>query len=187
MGAPSPPRHEQFRACFREHLEYVVKSLRRLGVRDGDCEDVAHELFLVVYRRFDEIDWSRSLRPYLFGYARRFASSYRQSARIRYEAGSSGPEATELRPSAEQELLAHDDQYLVHHALDHLSEERREVFIMHELDERTMNDIALELEVPLSTVVSRLRGARADFAAHVRRLRAAGSGRLLLEPQGAPS
>lgn len=186
MHAPQPRLNEPFRAFFRENLDYVVKSLRRLGVREEDCEDIAHELFLAVHRRFDELDSTRPVRPYLFGYARRFASTYRQSARIRREATTDTPDAADLRPNAEQELLARDDQRLVHAALDRLDDERREVFVMYELDARMMEDIALELNVPLSTVVSRLRGARADFAAHVRRLRATGSVGFMT-PQGASS
>jgi RNA polymerase sigma-70 factor (ECF subfamily) len=56
--------------------------------------------------------------------------------------------------------------------LDELEPERREVFVMFEIDERPMDEIARDLQVPLTTVVSRLRLARRDFEAAVRRITA---------------
>jgi len=48
------------------------------------------------------------------------------------------------------------------------------VFILHELDECTMPEIAEALGIPLNTAYSRLRLASADLAATVRRLRSRG-------------
>lgn len=172
MSGPCPETLDRFRAYFREHIEFVVKSLRRLGVRDGDCEDVAHELFLAVYQRFAEVDEARSARAYLFGFARKFASAYRNSARYRREIAQEADEPADSKPNGEEVLLRGDRHQLVYHALDQLEPERREIFVMFELDERTMEDIATELSIPFTTVVSRLRQARRDFEAALKRLTA---------------
>lgn len=171
MGTGGADDIERFRQFFRENLDYVVKSLRRLGVSDGDCEDVAHELFLAVHQRFSEVDPSRPARPYLFAFARRYASAYRTCARIRYE-GHGGPpsDKPDSSPRAEEAMARREDHELVYAALDELDAERREVFVMFEIDERTLEDVAKELEIPTTTAVSRLRLARRDFEASVKRL-----------------
>lgn len=173
MEDRAAPDNERFRRLFRENLDYVVKSLRRLGVAQGDCEDVAHELFLVVHQRLSELDPERSPRPYLFAFARRYASAYRSSARVRHEAREGPPsDKPDSSPRAEEALSRRQEHDLVYVALDELEPERREVFVMFEIDERPMDEIARDLQIPLTTVVSRLRLARRDFEAAVRRITA---------------
>jgi len=55
-------------------------------------------------------------------------------------------------------------------ALDTLDFDRRAVFILHEIDGVAIPEIARALEIPSNTAYSRLRLARADFGAAVRRL-----------------
>jgi len=59
-------------------------------------------------------------------------------------------------------------------ALEELDLDRRAVFVMHDIDGHVMPDIAAALGVPLNTAYSRLRLARADFAAAVERVRGGG-------------
>src|SRR5690349_23546888 len=75
----------EFPAVFREHLGYVWHALRRLGVRERDLEDVTHDVFLAVFRKLEQYDPARPLRPWLFGFAFRVASDYRERARHRWE------------------------------------------------------------------------------------------------------
>jgi len=63
----------EFRALFDAHGVYVMKSLRRLGVRPGDVEDLTHEVFLTVLRKWDTYDATRPPRPWLFAFALRMA------------------------------------------------------------------------------------------------------------------
>ncbi|MFT3772529.1 MAG: RNA polymerase sigma factor [Minicystis sp.] len=67
-----------FTALFEEHFDYVCRSLQRLGVREADAEDVAQELFLAVHRALPESDPGRPMKPWLFGFAMRYASNYRR-------------------------------------------------------------------------------------------------------------
>jgi RNA polymerase sigma-70 factor (ECF subfamily) len=47
--------------------------------------------------------------------------------------------------------------------LDELDEAKREVFMMVEIDELTVPEVAEILQIPLNTAYSRLRSARQDF------------------------
>ena len=58
-----------------------------------------------------------------------------------------------------------------------LTDERREVFVLFELEGLTGPEIAEHLGLPAGTVASRLRRARDDFEAAVSRMRAVDSRR----------
>jgi RNA polymerase sigma-70 factor (ECF subfamily) len=157
-----------FRALFDAHSEYVMKSLRRLGVRPGDAEDLTHEVFLTVLRKWHTYDPGRPPKPWLFAFARCLASAYRQSAYVRRE------RFEEAEPprvgSAEGLFVEREESTLVYRALDALDDDKREVFTMFELDERPAADIAAELGIPQNTVFSRLRAAREEFTRAIKRL-----------------
>jgi RNA polymerase sigma-70 factor (ECF subfamily) len=159
-------------AIFRAHASYVLHSLRRLGVRDADVEDVAHEVFLVVHRKLGTYDRARPLKPWLFGIASRVASDYRRLAYVRREVVGDEPKDTEAtEPGAEERVDAEKMRARVLLALDEIEDTRRDVFVLHEIDEVTIPEVAHALAIPLNTAYSRLRLARADFKAAMERLR----------------
>jgi RNA polymerase sigma-70 factor (ECF subfamily) len=56
--------------------------------------------------------------------------------------------------------------------LGKLREERRTVFVLYELDQMELAEIAAAMETPIGTVASRLTRARADFQRELGRYRA---------------
>jgi len=163
-----------FPALFREQLGYVWHALRRLGVREGDLEDVTHDVFLAVFRKLAHYDPARPLRPWLFGFAFRIASDYRERARHRLEVPGDFSAIEDERPNALDGVVQRQTLAVARRALAELELGRRAVFILHELDECPMPEVALALGIPVNTAYSRLRLARADLAATVRRLRSKG-------------
>jgi RNA polymerase sigma-70 factor (ECF subfamily) len=171
--AESPADGDRFDAVYRDHVGYVLHSLRRLGVDERDVEDVAHDTFLVVARKLDEYDTARPLRPWLFGIAFRVALDHRRSARVRRErldVPQQTQDAVDDRPAADLQVERTQARRLIVAALDTMRPELQAVFILHDLDEVGMPEIAQALEIPLNTSYSRLRIARAQFEAAVREL-----------------
>jgi RNA polymerase sigma-70 factor (ECF subfamily) len=168
-GTGTPP---DFREIFRTECSYVFHSLRRLGVHERDLEDVAHEVFLAIHRKLPEYDPSRPLRPWIFAFAFRFAADYRKLARHRREklADDHG-EAPDSRESVDDRIDAERSRRLVLDALEALDLDKRAVFVMHEIDGNAMPAIATTLGIPVNTAYSRLRLAREQFAAAVKRLK----------------
>jgi RNA polymerase sigma-70 factor (ECF subfamily) len=147
--------------AYRIEFDYVCRSLTRLGIRDADIEDVAHEVFVVLCRKWAEYDRQRQLRPYLFGIAFRVAAAQRR--RYGREVQYDGIDIPDAARTAEQEVWSEQARAIVTRALEQVALPRRAVFIMYELDEVPMATIAKTLGIPLFTAYSRLRKARKEF------------------------
>jgi RNA polymerase sigma-70 factor (ECF subfamily) len=162
-----------FRTVFEEHFAYVWNSLRHFGVHENDLEDLAHEVFLRVHERFDECDKSRPLRPWLFAFAYRVAAAHRRLARHRVEVMVAHEEAASETARADDQLMLREDRQLALRALESVDLDRRAVFVLHEIDGVAIPEVADALTIPVNTAYSRLRLARQEFHAAVRRLQLA--------------
>ena len=169
---PDPDISAAFATAYREQHAFVWRILRHLGVPPGQIDDRLQDVFLVVYRRWDSLDPAVSLRSWLYGIARRVAADQhrgdRRTAR-RLEAvppPSHGPGPEQLLAQAEAADFV--DQFLAG-----LDAERREIFVLAEVEHLSAPEIAAATGVKLNTVYSRLRVARELFARAVdRRIRA---------------
>lgn len=174
--APSATGGEplEFTAIFQRECSYVFHTLRRLGVRERDLEDVAHEVFLTIHKKLAEYDRSRPLRPWIFAFAYRFAADYRKRAQYRREVASDEIEPVDSIDPIDERLDAARARQLVVDALEALDLDKRAVFVMHEIDGVAIPEVARTLGIPLNTAYSRLRLAREAFAQSVKRVRARG-------------
>ncbi|HEX6836979.1 MAG TPA: sigma-70 family RNA polymerase sigma factor [Polyangia bacterium] len=164
----TPPSVE-FPAIYRAEFGYVWSTLRRLGVDQRDLRDLCHDVFVVVFTNLAAYDPRRPLRPWLFGIAFRIASNDRRSARRRREIPVAR-DAQASAPLADEVMLRNERQRLVLRALEEMDLDKRAVFVMHDIDGHVMPEIAATLGIPINTAYSRLRLARADFAAAVARI-----------------
>ena len=164
------------RDCFvevvRDHSRYVVAVLRRQGVEAGDAEDVAQEVFLAVHAQLAGFAGRSCLRTWLCGICRNKARDYRRKRNRRrelFEARLQAPCAEASDPH--DELMRNETAERVRKSLDRLPLAQREVFVLHELHDIPMREIAASLGCPLETAYSRYRIAsgklRASFAAQV--------------------
>jgi RNA polymerase sigma-70 factor (ECF subfamily) len=160
----------QFREVFDAHASYVAASLGRLGVREADRDDLVSEVFVRVHRELDRYDASRPIRPWLFAFAARVASDHRRLARHRREvlADERGDVASSA-PSPDRELESSEARRIVAQALEALDLDKRTVLVLHDLDETPIPEVARALGIAEGTAYSRLRAARAEFTAAVRR------------------
>ena len=152
----------------------VWNSLRRLGVPESDLPDLTHDVFLTAFRRIADFDPSRAIRPWLFGIAVRVADLHRRTQRrhtASVQRAGLGPQPV---PPSDGTALAIHNRRLVLEALEAVEFDRRAVFVMHEVHGFTAPEIAEALAIPLNTVYSRLRIARAEFLAALRALEMGG-------------
>jgi len=150
---PSRPTVEEL---FLAHGNFVWRSLRQLGVTAADLEDVVQEVFIVAYRRYDS--WNGDApRAWLFAIARKRASMYRRRGHRLHEqlAADELPEkGRESDPSVRLDLERLD------RALATLDEDKRSVFILHEIESLPMREVAAAVGCSLHAAYARLHAAR---------------------------
>jgi RNA polymerase sigma-70 factor (ECF subfamily) len=156
-----PP--SELRSVYEDEVAYVWNSVRSLGVREADLEDVTHDVFIKAFHTYGGYDRSRPRRPWLFGIAMRVASDYRELAHHRREAPELAHEPPDERPGSETALGDEEERKLLLAALDDLSWERRALVVMFYLNGHTIDEIAEVFPAPKFTLYSRLRAARADL------------------------
>jgi RNA polymerase sigma-70 factor (ECF subfamily) len=168
-------------ARLRELVEgqhdFVWRSVRRLGVPRCDVEDAVQKVFLVAASKLASIRYG-SERSFLFQTALRVASDSRRTQRRRREVmemdGDEEPASQAL--SSEELLDLRRAREQLDRILDEMPLDLRAVFVLFELEEMTMAEIAKVLGLPPGTVASRLRRARATFQERVNETHASSSG-----------
>jgi RNA polymerase sigma-70 factor (ECF subfamily) len=155
--------------AFQRELDYIYRTLQRLGTAPSEVEDLAQDVFLALRHSWSRYHQKRPLRPYLFGIAFRIASAhYRKSRRevafgvIEIDDGGPGPDDVLQTKQARALVLA---------ALERIPLPRRAVLVMRDLDDIPVDEIAAALAIPLFTAYSRLRKARRELETGVRRMR----------------
>ena len=162
---------EDFDRMYREQLPFVWRSLGALGVRDDQIEDLAHEVFIVLYRRLDDLDGRCQLRTWIYGIVRRVAANARRAS-ARAERKFLAFHRASLMPTrAPQDLDRRVAQgevvNMVDRFLDTLDELSRELFVLSEIEECSGREIAEMTGVNVNTVHARLRKLRARFERYV--------------------
>jgi RNA polymerase sigma-70 factor (ECF subfamily) len=161
-----------FEDVYREHFRFVWRVARRLGVEPAFLEDVAQETFVVVHRRLVDFAGRSAVKSWLYGIVRRVVADHRRTLRRRPTAATAahvkGLEvaqdtrdtgATDPEGCVEQA----EQVRLLRRLLDVLDDEKREVFVLAELEEMTVAQIAEALGANANTISSRLRAARREF------------------------
>jgi RNA polymerase sigma-70 factor, ECF subfamily len=158
---------------MQEQFDFVWRSLRRLGLSVADADDGAQEVFLVASRKLEAIV-EGSERSFLFGAALKIASTRRRSLRRRSEQVDADVEERDepSAPGPERLTELSRARELLQAVLDDMDLELKAPFVLFELEELSVPQIAELLRLPLGTVSSRLRAARADFQAAIKRLQA---------------
>jgi RNA polymerase sigma-70 factor (ECF subfamily) len=169
-GAPGAAidRRAAFRTMYEQHVDFVWRNLRRLGVSEAEVDDKAQEVFVIAHRRFDDFEErGHGPRAWLFQIVLRVASDARRHRR-RHPVDPDGGAAQD-RESVEPEQIAAFDRRealgRLDRALRTIEVGRRAVLVLHEIEEMTAPEISETLGVPLNTVYSRLRVARAELEA----------------------
>jgi RNA polymerase sigma-70 factor (ECF subfamily) len=158
-------------AVNARHGRFMWATLYRLGVAQADLPDALQDVLVVVHRRRHTLDPSCRPTTWLFGICAKVALAYRRRAHVRREELGGGQEPVDHR-SPEEVLLRRAGEERLLEVLDGIKPQYRAVFVMFEIEERSCQEIAAELDIPVGTVHSRLHAARAKFRASLARLEA---------------
>ncbi len=154
----------------RAHFAGLWRFLRRLGLRDDDVDDALQEVIVIAATRLHDIR-TESEQSFLFGTAYRVASSARRRRASRREVADDAlGDVTDPAPGPDEASEQARARAMLDRVLAGMPLELRAVFVLYEIEERTMAEIAALLALAPGTVASRLRRARADFEARVDRV-----------------
>jgi len=177
---PLPDVSPDFRSNFQAHAPFVYRILRRLGVPRADRDDLLQEVFFIVHRKLHEYDGRASFRAWLYGICVRTVSTYRRSARVRRQESReySDVEERESEAALDPELTAESRRACaeLEALLGRLDDEKRTVFVLYELEELPMVEVAQAVGCPLQTAYSRLHAARKAMRMLITRNRLGESG-----------
>jgi RNA polymerase sigma-70 factor (ECF subfamily) len=134
--------------------------LRHLGVPGADLQDQAQEVFVAVFRGLQGFEGRSALRTWVYGICVRVASNYRRRAYVRRERSFSEPPEQALEPDQPRALEEGMGWPALRRLLDTLDADKREVFVLYELEELPMREVAEACGCPLQTAYSRLHAAR---------------------------
>ena len=174
-AAAAGPALGTFRQIFEENLGYAWRALRHMGVPEGDLDDVCQEVFLIVDRKLEDCRERAALRAWIYGICWHLAKNHARRAHLRHETLCA--DVPEVSCEAPQESgLARAESYdRLRAMLDGLDEDKRVVFVLRELEELSMRQVAQAVGCPLFTAYSRLRAARAALRAACREFAGGGS------------
>ena len=172
-----------FDRVYESMVQYVWAVVCRMGVPRSDAEDVVQEVFVTVYRRLGDFEGRAQLKTWVFSIAVHFAQHY-----FRTHARKPGNRATENdvhdhaitdnRESGPASKLERKEGFdALDRVLAQLNEKQRVVFVLAELEQMTLHDIAEVVGSNTNTVATRLRAARKAFEKALARFQNQGLGR----------
>ncbi len=154
---------ERFAHLFRQHYTWVWRLIRRLGVSEAQVDDVAQQVFLIANDKLGQITRGRE-RAFLAAAAQRVAANARRGAARRKDCPDDGEVQKRASDATPEQLLdLKQRRARLDGWLDAIPAELRAPFVMFELEGHSLQEIANILAVPLGTVKTRLRRARALF------------------------
>lgn len=168
---PSPPP-PSFREVYDAHFEFVWRNAAHRGVPASALDDVVQEVFIVVHRKLPEFERRSSLRTWVAGIVRKVVADY-----LRKRGNQpAGDEPLVREPASHADAALSSEHNAALELLDALlakmSDEQREVFVLHELEHMSGAEIAQLTATNENTVWTRLRAARRIFQEGVARQRA---------------
>jgi RNA polymerase sigma-70 factor, ECF subfamily len=163
---------------YRKNFRFVWRALGRLGVPERDLADAVQDVFVVVHRRLADFEGRSRIETWLYGICMRVASDRRRLASSRHELFGVMPERSDDAATVTDAIERREGLALLEQILDGLPLEQRAVFTLFEIDAEPCERISELLALPLGTVYSRLRLARAAFRKRLAQIQSRESFRL---------
>lgn len=147
----------RFDALYRQNREPVMAfALRRVGDRHV-AEDVVTDVFVVLWRRADDVPPGDEARRWLYGVARHVIGNHHRAARRHARLVARLFETSRRLATSPEESFEHVD---VLQALGRLSPEDREVLRLSAWEELSYAEIGAALNLSPAAVTSRIHRAR---------------------------
>jgi RNA polymerase sigma-70 factor (ECF subfamily) len=155
-------RRRRFDALFRENIAGIASYCSWRSGSMGDEQDAVSEVFLIAWRRLDDVPEGGAARPWLYAAARRVIANQTRANARRAKLS----EKLTIVASTDAGAVQHTDDpvaALVHDVLRRLGPRDREVLLLAEWEALSPAEIAKVLRCPAVTARGRLHRARRRF------------------------
>lgn len=155
-----------FRELFRRHRADVARLVHRMSGRRTDLEDLVQEVFMQVHRSLGSFRGDAKLSTWLYRVTVNVVLMHRRSARSRPTLLEEevGEPPRDTAPLPDEQLARQKRIAAFWRLLDRLTDKKRTVFILHELEGLAPSKIAEIVDAPVLTVRTRLFYARRELA-----------------------
>jgi RNA polymerase sigma-70 factor, ECF subfamily len=167
---------QEIHQFYQTHVSMVRKLVLHLAGPGADVDDIVQEVFLVAWRKRGLLGTLESQKAWLRSVAIREVGAARRRARFRRWLGLEPADEPSDARTPETAYQSREASALVHELLSTLSEKKRTVFILYELQGLSGEEIAESVGCPLKTVWTRLHHARREFNARLAEAKARESG-----------
>jgi RNA polymerase sigma-70 factor (ECF subfamily) len=155
-----------FEALYRRYRDWVVRLAHRFTGDHAEALDVMQETFAYLLGRFPGFRLTARLTSFLYPVVKHNAlAARRKGRRLRLHTDSSAPApegASPGDPSPRHELANLQEALLA------LPDAQRETILMRFVDDMSLQEIALALNIPVGTVKSRIHNALATLRGNER-------------------
>lgn len=160
----SPAQESSFAVAYRTTIGFVRRVVQRQAISPADWDDAVQDVFLVAYRRWDQLDSAASLHAWLHGIAVRTCCNYRRARRRWNDRLLPGDEPAEAQPDRVDripaaELERREELQWLRDAMARLDEKQRRALVLVRLERRSAAEVSRMTGLSPNTVASRLRAA----------------------------
>jgi RNA polymerase sigma-70 factor (ECF subfamily) len=161
-----------FREVFRNHRVDVARLVQRMSGRatTSDLEDLVQEVFLQVYRSIKDFRGQSRFSTWLYRVTVNVVLMQRRAARSRpvLQEASDETFGADARDLPDDQLARARRVAAFYRLLDRLSDKKRAVFVLHELEGMSPSEVAQVVGAPVLTVRTRLFYARRELLGMLR-------------------
>ncbi len=174
-GQPQESGALDFAAVYEANFTFVWRAARRLGVQPADTDDVVQEVFVVAHRKLAGFEGRAQVKTWLFKIllhvVRHYLRTQQRKPAHRQMAGEELDQLLDRDGMGPGEAAERAEAVrLLDRLLGQLDADKREVFVLAEIEQLSCVEIADVLAANVNTVYSRLRAARQEFERAVARL-----------------
>lgn len=153
-----------FLQLFRRHRADVVRLIHRMLGPSADLEDLVQEVFLQVHRSVAAFRGSSRFTTWLYRVTVNVVLMHRRAlrSRPRLAAEDEGPPVVDSAPLPDEQFARDARVRAFYRLLERLSEKKRTVFVLHEIEGLSPGEISALVGAPVLTVRTRLFYARRE-------------------------
>jgi RNA polymerase sigma-70 factor, ECF subfamily len=159
-----------FREVFRNHRADVARLVLRMTGRPADLEDLVQEVFLQVYRSIRDFRGQSRFSTWLYRLTVNVVLMNRRAARSRplLQPASDDSFGADGRELPDDQLSRARRVAAFYRLLERMSDKKRAVFVLHELEGLSPSEVAKVVGAPVLTVRTRLFYARRELLGMLR-------------------